>query len=168
MRLWLMRAIYAVALFNILTVVRADDYNQWLALMPKTMDGLSLSDKTSGMNSGTPDFQLGMLECIYGSNARSIDILITTQPAAAAVAEATIKHNLNTTTDSLLFKKTKIEGELATLTIDKTKNDATVSIYAKNKGLIVIAMKPKMDEGRAMAIVKQVPLKLILAVMHGK
>jgi len=164
----LSRIIFVVSMFGCLTVVQADDYQQWLTLMPKSMDGLALSDKTSGMNSGAPDFQLGMLECIYGTNERSIDILITTQPAAAAVAEATIKNNLNTTTDSLLFKKTKIEGEFATLTIDKTKNDATVSIYAKNKGLIVIAMKPKMDEQHAMAIVKQVPVKLILAVMHGK
>ena len=152
--------IISVCLLLVAVAAGAEDYKNWIPLLPETIGGLDRAGKPDGMNMETNDQRWCMVHQKYGSDEseKYIDLTLVWGGAAPFMANYQMMSKFEMETEEQITKTVKVSKYKEVINLEKAEQRGTLMLALSKDMIVILEAAPTTEEGQLSSLAEKLPL----------
>jgi len=149
-----------ICLLLLAGAVGAEDYKNWIPVLPDTVGGMAGAGKPDGMNMESDGQKWCMLHQQYGGNQseKQVDLTLVWGGAAPFMANFQMMSKFEMETEDQITKTIKVSEYKGVLNLEKPDKRGTLMVALSKELMIVMELVPATKAGDLIKLVEELPL----------
>ena len=149
-----------ICLLLLAGAVGAEDYKNWIPVLPDTVGGMAGAGKPDGMNMESDGQKWCMLHQQYGGNQseKQVDLTLVWGGAAPFMANFQMMSKFEMETEEQVTKTVKVSKYKGVINLEKADQRGTLMLALSKDMIVILESVPTTKEDQLVSLAEKLPL----------
>lgn len=149
-----------ICLLLLAGAVGAEDYKNWIPVLPDTVGGMAGAGKPDGMNMESDGQKWCMLHQQYGGNQseKQVDLTLVWGGAAPFMANFQMMSKFEMETEEQVTKSVEVSGYKGVINLEKADQRGTLMLALDKETIVILEAAPTTKADQLFSVAKKLPL----------